>query len=445
MLDLIKVAIRNVGRNKRRTVITIITVFIGVVVVTGTRGLLNGLQGEIRQGLTRKVHGDLQIHRRGYQDSLDSNPYKILIPFDESTIRTLKNVPGIESFTPRLRVMALLNHQKSQTSTPVMISGIDSQAELAVCPRMIQAVQKGQMLDSSREQSTVTQVDENLEEAVGLDEQTGGAVAATASDVKARGYHQIMVTPSLQRGMGAEIGDEIVLLIQDKNNMQQAVVATLVGVVDYGLPNVSARMAWMDFKTLQDTVGTRGEVSEIAVRTKPNIPEDLVRRDLMAVTPPDQIVETWLELGSFFRDVMNTQNAIFSVILMIVFVIVISAIVNTSLMTVMERTREIGTLMALGYRRNHILTLFLGEAAVIGFGGGISGLVFVTLALKGLSIHGINMTIPGAAIPTILYPGVNPSFLGLVLWLAIKAALVAGIIPAWRASRMKPVDALTTA
>ena len=68
VFDLIKVAIRNVSRNRRRTFITILTVFLGVVVSTATRGLLNGLQAEIRSNLTRKMHGDLQVHKRGYQD-----------------------------------------------------------------------------------------------------------------------------------------------------------------------------------------------------------------------------------------------------------------------------------------------------------------------------------------------------------------------------------------
>jgi len=469
MFDLLRVSFRNVGRNKRRTVITIATVFIGVVVVIGTRGLLNGLQSEIRSGLTRKVHGDLQIHQKGYQDSLESNPYKILIPYTPDVVAKIKGTPGVEAVTPRLRVMALLNHQKSQTSTPVVVSAIDSISELDVCPRINQAVQAGTMIDSSKEQATTVVLDENLEEAVGLDapqpdttadvaasagqagqasqasqaSQAGRAGAAVAP--KATGYHQILVTPSLMRGLGASLGDEIVLLVQDKNNMQQAVVANITGVVDYGLPNASARMAWLDFTTLQKVLALENQVSEIAIRTREGADENVIRKQLASSLPESQTVETWLELGGFFRDVMALQNAIFSAVLAVVFVIVISAIVNTSLMTVMERTREIGTLMALGYRRIHILLLFLGESSVIGFGGGLVGLVAAVAMLKVLSINGIDMTIPGAAIPTVLFPWVSTSFQGLVLILATSSALIAGFIPAYRASHMKPIEALATA
>ncbi len=442
MLDLWKVSLRNVGRNKRRSLITIITVFIGVVVVTGTRGLLNGLQGEFRSALTGKVHGDLQIHRRGYQDSLESNPYNILINFDKALHEKLKANPAIAAYSPRLRVMGLLNHQKSQRSTPVFITGIDSEQELKVCPRLVGAVQAGTMLDASLEQASIAADDEDLQEAKGLDDPS--ALAAKDSQPKATGLHQIMISPALQRGLQASIGDEIVLLLQDRNNMQQAIITKLVAVVDYGLPNMNARMAWMDFKTLQSSLHLDEETSEIAMRLQDQSKVDSVKSALTRSLDQEYFVETWLDLSPFFRDIMGLQDIVFGAILIIIFVIVIAAIVNTSLMTVMERTREIGTLMALGYRRHHILTLFLGEASVIGLGGGISGLCFVVIVLRILHAVGIVLKLPGQQVATVLYPDISLNFVLLVLALAVASALIAGLIPAWRASRMKPVEALSS-
>jgi len=443
VLDLWKVSWRNVGRNKRRSLITIITVFIGVVVVTGTRGLLNGLQGEFRSALTGKVHGDLQIHRRGYQDSLESNPYNILIRFDDTLQNQLKSQPAVAAFSPRLRVMGLLNHQKSQLSTPVFITGIDPKREMEVCPRLTSAVQLGQMMDGDKEQTSSVAIDEDIEEAVGLDAVLSAPPAATAGP-KAGGYHQIMVTPALQRGLQAEIGDEIVLLLQDRNNMQQAIITHLVAVVDYGLPNMNARMAWMDFRTLQTSLNLDQETSEIALRLHDQSEADAIKDQLSQSLDQEYFVETWLDLSPFFRDIMALQDMVFGAVLLIIFVIVIAAIVNTSLMTVMERTREIGTLMALGYRRHHILVLFLGEASVIGMSGGVAGVVFVTILINILGKVGIAMKLPGQQVATVLYPEVRPSFIGLVLLLAVGSALVAGLIPAWRASRMKPVEALSS-
>ncbi len=433
MLAIVKVAVRNIGRNKRRTVITIVTVFLGVVVSTMTRGLLNGLQSEIRGNLTRKLHGDLQIHKRGYQDSLESNPYKLLIK--ETT-----DVKGVVA-APRLRIMGLVNHQKNQLTTPVMITGIDSEREALVCPRFAQSVQKGKMLDSTKEQTATQAIDDDLGEAHGLD---SAVETESKSTPRAVGYHQILLTTSLQRGLGAEIGDEIVVLIADRYNMQQALVATFSGVIDVATPGAATRMAWMDLKSLQETLHIDHEVSELALRISEGDTPEKIRDALRPEIPEDQIIETWLELGGFLRDAMALQDLIFSAIVVIMFVIVVTAIVNTSLMTVMERTREIGTLMALGYRRKHILFLFLTEAAVIGGAGGLSGLAVASGLLGFLNWHGIKMALPGQTVITTLYPWVPAAFLGMALLLAISAALISGFLPAYRASRMKPVDALSS-
>ncbi len=448
MFDLIKVAVRNVGRNTRRALITIITVFIGVFVVVGIRGLLDGLQNEIKSGLTRKMHGDIQIHRMGYEDTLEANPYKILIPYTDEMRQILKGTEGVTEVTPRLKVMALLNHQKSQSTTPVIINSFSSQTELQVVPRFKDALLKGKMIDSSLEKEAAAVADDDLSEAKVLDDedvstQTKGASAAIAHP-KAVGYHQLMVTPSLMRGLHAEIGDEVVVLLQDKDNMQQAVVATLIGVVDFAMPGAAARMAWMDFGTLQKAAGIYAQASEIAIRINDTVDSETVRSQLKAKLDGNLTVQTWIELAGILRDSMNLQNVIFNLVLFIVFSIVISAIINTSLMTVMERTREIGTLMALGYRRFHITLQFLIESAVIGLIGGLSGMVLAVAILFVLNKQGLAFALPGQSVATVLYPSIKVSFLIKVFFLALLSALGASFVPAYRASKMKPVQALTT-
>lgn len=435
MRDFLKVAIRNVGRNRRRSLITIFTIFLGVLVVSGIRGLLNGLQGELRSSLTRKIHGDLQVHRKGYQDAMDNNPYKILVP-GLSALEDRLKIPEVEATAPRLRVFGLLNHQKSQTTTPVMIVGIDSQRELAVCPRLASAVQLGSVLDSSKEVGSQAAEEEVLEEAPPL------GTVRKANAPKAKGQNQLLVTPALLRGLGAELGDELVVLVQDRQNMQQAVVVQLTGVVDYAMPMAAGKLAWMDFTTLQNVTGVKDEATELAIRLKDGVDVDAIKAKLVPNVDPALLIETWEELGGFFKDVMGLQNLIFSAILVIVFSIVISAIVNTSLMTVMERTREIGTLMALGYRRKQLILLFLIEFAAIGVAGGVTGLTAAGTMLLVLGKTGITLALPGQTTKTVLYPYTTVSYLAMVLGLAVLAALLAGIVPAYRASRMRPVDAL---
>lgn len=444
MRDLIKVSIRNVGRNKRRTLITVITVFIGVAMITGIRGLLNGLQNEIRSDLTRKLHGDLQIHKMGYKDSLEINPFQYLLEWNPQVEQKLLETEAVTFASPRFRVAAMLNHQKSQNTTSVFITAIDSKKELEVCPRFAQSIVDGAMLDSQKEGDLKQRSlnTDSLEDAVGLDESPIQSVQV--ENIQSNSFHQIMLTPTLMRGLNATVGDEVVLLLQDQFRMQQALVATIVGVVDFAVPNANAKMAWLDLKTVQGILGHQNEVSEIALRTADAVDERLAFSEVSATLSDDEFLETWQDLGGFLRDAINLQNVIFDTILVIVFAIVISAIVNTSLMTVMERVREIGTLMALGYKRIHIVSMFLIEASVIGLFGGLAGIVFSVSVLVIANSKGIDFTLPGQTLSTVLYPSTSPAFVVFILFVAIVSPIVASLVPALRASRMRPVQALSS-
>jgi len=442
MRDLLWVALRNVGRNKRRSLITAITVFIGVLVIAGTRGLLNGLQGEIRSGLTQKMHGDVQLHKAGYQDSIDASPYKVMFSLDSHLEETLRQTPGVVAWSPRVRVLGLLNHQKSQTTVPVMVQAFDSRAEQVVCPRLPGTVVLGQLFESGAERMERLQADEDLGEAQFI---TPGQTSRSKGLKNVTGQHQILVTPGLFRGFHAALGDEVVLLLQDRNNMQQAVVAHIAGVIDYGLPNAQNRLIWMDKTTLAKTLSLRNEVSELAISIDPKLTAEKMKARLQRAVGGGLVAETYLDISGLLRDAMSIQNAVFNAIVVIVFLIVVSAIVNTSLMTVLERTREIGTIMALGYQRKHILLLFLAESSAIGLGGGLAALLVVTAGIGYLGHVGVHFALPGQQIRTILYPHVGPEFLGSVLLLSLLSAIVAAFIPAYKASRMKPVEALSKA
>lgn len=442
MWDLLRVALRNVGRNKRRSLITALTVFTGVLVIAGTRGLLNGLQDEIRSALSQKMHGDVQLHKAGYQDSIDASPYKVMFRFDQALQQKLRDTPGVVAWSPRLRVLGLLNHQKSQTTVPVMIQAFDSAAETKVCPRLPASIVQGDMLESGAERMAKVQRDDDFAEAQFLD---GGTPVKSRVARNTTGAHRILVTPGLFRGFQAAIGDEVVLLLQDKNNMQQAVVARIAGVVDYGLPNAQNRMIWMDAGTLARTLSLTDEISELAISVDRKVTAEAMKALLQERGGGGLVAETYLDITGFLRDAMALQNAIFNAIVGIVFLIVVFAIVNTSLMTVLERTREIGTIMALGYQRKHILFLFLSESAAIGVSGGLTALLVVVAGIGYLGLSGIRFALPGQTNMTVLYPTVSPVFLAGVLTMALVSAIAAAFLPAYKASRMKPVEALSKA
>ncbi len=113
------------------------------------------------------------------------------------------------------------------------------------------------------------------------------------------------------------------------------------------------------------------------------------------------------------------------------------------LMSVFERVREIGTMLAVGMRRRQVLTIFLVEATVLGLLGGVGGVVLGSTIVRAIAARGIPMSmVVNSGSHSVLRPELSPSFVVLTLVVAVVGALGAAAWPAWRASRLNPVDAL---
>ena len=170
-----------------------------------------------------------------------------------------------------------------------------------------------------------------------------------------------------------------------------------------------------------------------------------MRDALRASLGPDYEVHTWSELFPFIKSLTGTQDFIFSIISGVFLTVVLLGIGNAMRMSVLERTREIGTMLAVGMRRRQIVKLFLTEGLVIGAIGGALGLTLGFLIVQFLGEHGISLPAPGASAPSMIRPFISMKFMvGGFLGTPVGAA-VAPLWPAWRASRLRPVEALARA
>jgi putative ABC transport system permease protein len=151
----------------------------------------------------------------------------------------------------------------------------------------------------------------------------------------------------------------------------------------------------------------------------------------------------WFDMADFYNKTVSLFSRQLSVVQFIIAIIIVLTISNAAVMTVLERTSEIGTLMAVGFRRGRILRLFIFEGVILGLvGGAVGTLVGWALALA-LSAVGIPMPPPpGMDVgfdASILVSG-SLAMTGMIL--AAVSAILATIYPAWRASRLPIVDAL---
>jgi putative ABC transport system permease protein len=151
----------------------------------------------------------------------------------------------------------------------------------------------------------------------------------------------------------------------------------------------------------------------------------------------------WHKLADFYNKTVELFTRQMGVVKFIIAVIIVLSISNTMTMSVMERTVEIGTSMALGVRKRRIMRLFLLEGGLLGAIGGLCGVTLGYLLAQAISAIGIPMPpAPGMSRGFIAGIIITPQIVIEALTLAVSTTLIASIYPAWRASRLVIVDAL---
>ena len=186
----------------------------------------------------------------------------------------------------------------------------------------------------------------------------------------------------------------------------------------------------------------QGRATELAIGVDDMGRVDEVKAALQQALGPSFEVSTWMEVMPFLRDMTNRLDIILRFISAVLFFLVVFGVVNTMLMNVYERVREIGTLLAIGWRRRNILALFVLEAAVLGVVGGAIGAAIGLGAALWTSRVGIPLTPPGAAFEQLIRPIPDTTIALIAFGAAALGATLAALGPARRAAKMNPVDAL---
>jgi putative ABC transport system permease protein len=363
-----------------------------------------GLQSMMISDTVEGRLGALQVHRAGFVDNIDAVPVKLNLPDAVELRAKLSGVKHVTGVTGRIQFNGLVTNGTSQTM--FVGRGLDAATEALVCPKAAATVKAGGRL-------------------------------LTAED----GAHALLGF-ELAESFGVQPGASVALQTTSPAGRANSLDLTVTGLTTSAFPFENKRVVTVPLKTAQALMGLEGRVTEYAVGVDDVVFVDVVAEELRRLLGPDYEVHTWRELQPFLRDLIYRQNFILGAIALVLLVVVVTGIVNTMLMSVFERVREIGTLLAVGVRRYQVMLMFLIEASVIGLGGGVAGAA-VGRAIVGLvAWKGLTFEVSGLNSVSTLRPVVTLPFLALAILVASVGAVLAALWPAWRASRMNPVDAL---
>ena len=431
-MAILKLAARNLLRNRRRTAITLAAMIIGVGVMVVLRGFINGQQKTILENMIDGRLGAVQVHKTGYVKNVLTSPLNLDMTDTPELRAKLSAIDGVVAVAPRIEFGAMIStpdkapapedgsplpEDKLGKTSFFIAVGVEPAAEGLVTPRRMALIDKGRMFPKSDSEELVL----NAEFAVGLETQIHDASAP--------------LPPLEQR---------TALLAADRDSALNGENVVLGGTFPTFAPG-DKRIGLVPLALAQRLLRMEGHITEYAIAVRPIERADEVRDKIQSALGPEYEVHTWSQLFPFIKTLTGTQDFIFSIITGVFLTVVLLGIVNAMLMSVLERTREIGTMLAVGMRRRQIVTLFLGEGLVIGFIGGLLGLGIGMIAVTWLHHTGIPLPAPGATVPSIIRPFVSNRFLlSAAIGTPLGAAL-ATLWPAWRASRLRPVEALQSA
>jgi putative ABC transport system permease protein len=431
-MALLKLAVRNLKRNRRRTAITLVAMVVGVSVMVFLRGFINGQQEVILENIVKGRIGGVQVHKTGYVKNVLTSPLQIDMPDTPQLRAKISDVPHVVAVAPRIEFGAMISTpdkkpqpedgselpeaDRGKTSF-FMATAIDPQAEAKVTPRRHGLVNVGRVFPDAETHELVL----NADFAVGLEVQ----------------LHQ-------EGTMLPPIEQQIALLSADRDGALNGENVVLGGTFPTFSPG-DKRVGLVPLGLAQRVLRMEGRVTEYGVAVDELKNVDGVRDALKEKLGPEYEVHSWAELFPFVKTLTGTQDFVFAIISAVFLTVVLLGIVNAMLMSVLERTREIGTMLAVGMRRRQIVLLFLTEGVVIGAVGAALGLLVGWAAVLYWHHHGIALPAPGATVDSIVRPTVSTRFIIGALFGTPAGAALATLWPAWRASLLRPVEALQAA
>ncbi len=401
MSRLFALALRNARRNHGRSAIAIVSILVGVCGIVFLQAFVAGfIKSLIEDAVLAKI-GAIQIHRTGYLDA-EQDPLRFDLPTSPEFVARLRGVAGVRAVSPRIEFEATLGN--GSISAMVVVTAIDPTNEYEVCPRRRQHVEKP---------------GEPLSPAAG---------------------NRVLIGQALSDGLGVNLGKTLIIASSTQAGVPNALDVDVQGLLPIRDLLESKAGVMMTVSQAQALLRMPGRATEYVVDVADLQQADAVAARLRVVLGADYQVHTWRDRQQI-RDAIDRMGIVMFFIGLILAILAGSAIVNTVLMSVYERVREIGTMLALGVRRYEILVLFLIESAVLGVVGSTVGAA-AGLALMQIGAGGLRFPASSVSGVLIIYPQASPSFLAWAVATATLGTILAALYPARTAARMTPVDAL---
>ena len=401
---LFRLAWRNLWRNHRRTVIMLGAIGVGVWAMIFMTALTRGMVDQMIIDSIGVLPGHVQMHHPDYQD--DPSIFN-RIAISDAELKQKFDAAGFKAWASRVRVPAIITSERE--SRGVTLLGVDPAVE--------------------REISFFD-----------YDEVEGRFLQDT-------GDKGIVIGKKLADTLETRIGKRIVLMSQDPDNDIADRGFRIVGLYSASTKSVEETYAFIGKATAQKMLRIGDATTEVIFLGDDYRNVEPVYDAVISEVDDSVSVQRWYELDSYLGTMLRVMDGFVFIWVVVIFLALSFGLVNTLVMAVFERVREIGLMLALGMKPGSILGQIIIESMLLITLGLAAGnfLAWATIVpLQGgidLSIVGEGMEMWGAS--SVLYPKLYASDMILASVVVLLLGFLASLSPAWRASRYEPVEAIT--
>jgi ABC-type lipoprotein release transport system permease subunit len=401
---ILKMAWRNIWRNKTRSLVIMLSVAVGLLAGIGVLALYKGMmKGRVRTVIDSEV-AHLQIHHPEFKK--DYNP-SFIIPGYEEILRKIKSFPEINLAVPRSIAQGML--VTTTSSSGVQINGIVPDEEYKI---------------SLLKQKIVT----------------------------GEGFHpaktnEILIGKKLADKMKLKQNSKLVLTFTDTAGNLVSSAFRVSGIYQSGNAPLDELNVYITMNTLNNLLLTDNAAHEIAILLKDDNSLEIIQHKLK-MEFPSLLVESWKEIAPETELMVKTVDEYSYIIMIIILIALAFGILNTMLMSVLERTREIGMMVALGTSKLRIFLLVFTETVFLTIAGTPIGLLAAYFITNYYQKHGLNLSGMGKdmmasfGFSTMIFPSFPWEKLTAIIIMVVGTALLSSLLPALKALRLQPIEAL---
>lgn len=398
-----KIALRNVFRQKRRSLLTVLTMFTGFVLSAFTIAWSDGSYSDVIEMFTNTRLGQIQIHEKSYTETPSLYKY---IENPTEIGEKLSKIKGIKSYTIRLKAGGL--GSISDKTAAIDMTGIYPGLE-----------------------DTTTGFNSRIKK--------GKPLSVNAN-------HEVVIGKGLAKILNADVGKQLVVVSQGADGSIANDLYNIVGIYDSNEKLSDRVSVFLHIKDMEELMVLENKAHEIAI-TIDKIKDSKKLSKIIANTLEDDglLVEPWQEFAASFYKAMKADRKGMWIMLFIIVLIVAIGVFNTVLMAVLERQREYGVLLALGTKPKDLIIMILSEVTWLAVFSIVGGIVIAFILNYYISIHGIAMSEP------ISYGGMEFSFMRTEINFSsylipgitvLITAIVVAFLPALKAAKTDPAKTM---